>query len=334
MPAVRIDSFINGGDTVGGAAAAARAAEAAGLDGVWCGEVNDDPCIALALASAATERVLLGTGILTAFSRSPMSVAVTAHDLQRVSGGRFALGLGSQIKAHIERRFGMPWGQPVARLREYVEAVRAVWRCWDEGETLDFRGDFYDLTLMTPIFHPPANPYGPPPIFISAVGPRMTAMAGEVADGLFAHGFTTPAYLRDVTIPALGTKRPGFQVVCPVFVATGRDQEAAWRAAETTRAAIGFYGSTPAYRDVLSHHGWDDLHLELHRLTKEGRWADLPKAVPDDVVATFTAVAPFSGLRDELASRFGGVLDRAAIPLPADMDLDERTELVESLRQL
>jgi len=329
-----IDSFINGGDTVVGAAAAARAAEDAGLDAVWCGEVNDDPFLALALGAAATDRVLLGTGILTAFSRSPMSVATTAHDLQRLSNGRFVLGLGSQIKAHIERRFGMAWGKPVARMREHIEAVRAVWRCWDEGETLDFRGDFYNLTLMTPTFHPPANPYGAPRIFVSAVGPKMTAMAGEVADGLFAHGFTTPAYLRDVTIPALGAKRPGFEVVCPAFVATGRDEEAAWKAADRTRAAIGFYGSTPAYREVLAHHGWDELHLELLRLTKAGRWADLPTAVPDDVLATFTAIVPFNGLRDELASRFGGVIDRVAIPLPADMDPDERSELIDSLRTL
>lgn len=332
---MRIDCFVNGGDTARDATWAAVAAEGAGYDGVWIGEVNTDPFLPLAGVAASTERVSIGTGVATAFSRSPMVVAQAAHDLQRLSGGRFVLGLGSQVRAHVERRFGMPFDRPVRRMREYVEAVRAVWRSWDEGEKLDFRGDVYQLTLMTPMFHPPANPHGPPRIFLSAVGPQMTAMAGRHADGLVAHGFTTASYLREVTLPALGSqRRPGFEVMAPVFVATGRDEEAARAAAERYRATIGFYGSTPAYRNVLAHHGWDAMGEELSGLVREGRWGDLPAAIPDEVVDTFVTVATLDDLPAALSARFGGVLDRLAFSLPDDLAPDERAEVVARLRAI
>jgi probable F420-dependent oxidoreductase len=314
---MRIDCFLNGGDTTAGAPDAARAAEAAGVDAAWVGEVNNDPFLAIALAASATERVTLGTGVLACFSRSPMSVAHTAHDLQRLSGGRFVLGLGSQVKAHVTRRYGMQWGKPVARMREYVHAVRSVWRAWDEGEPLDVRGDFYELTLMTPMFHPAPNPHGPPRIFLSAVGPKMTALAGEVADGLFVHGFTTPSYVRDVTIPALGEKRPGFELVAPVFTATGRDEAELERAVATSRSTVAFYASTPAYRGVLEHHGWGDLQGELNGLIREGRWGDLAAAVPQEVLEELVTVAPLDELPAALERRWGGLLDRMSVPLPA-----------------
>lgn len=331
---MRIDCFVNGGqDTTRDATGVAVSAEAAGVDGVWIGEVNTDPFLPLAGVAAATGRVSIGTGIATAFSRSPMSVAQVAHDLQRLSGGRFVLGLGSQVRAHVERRFGMPFDRPVTRMREYVEAVRAVWRCWDDGEALDYQGEIYRLTLMTPMFHPPANPHGPPRIFLSAVGPQMTALAGRLADGLVAHGFTTPTYLREVTLPALGAdRRPGFEVMAPVFVASGRDEEATRAAAERYRATIGFYGSTPAYRRVLAHHGWDDLGEELSALVRQGRWSDLAAAVPDDVLEAFTTIATLDDLPRALHHRFGGVLDRVALSLPDGLTGEERAETITRLR--
>jgi probable F420-dependent oxidoreductase len=336
---VKVDCFINTGDTVSGAAGSARAAEGAGLDAVWCGEVNNDPLLACALAAAATETITVGTGVVAVLARSPMSLAASAHDLARLSRGRFVLGVGSQVRAHVERRYGMPFDRPVARMREYVAALRAIWRCWDEGERLDFRGEFWSHTLMSPVMQPPPNPYGPPPVYLAAVGPRMTELAGETADGLFAHGFTTADYVRDVTLPALDRgrvrgQRPGHRIpiVAPVLVATGRDEDEAARGATATRASVAFYGSTPAYRSVLAHHGWDDLHLDLAALARQGRWAELPDAVDDVVVDAFAVVAPIDRLPAALHERWGGLLDRVAVPLPADLGPDERRDVVERLR--
>ena len=218
----------------------ARTLERRGYDGCWTAEINHDPFLPLTLAAEHTSRVDLGTGIAVAFARNPMTVAQVGWDLQEYSQGRFLLGLGSQIKPHIERRFSMPWDRPVARMREFVAAMRAIWACWRDGSPLRFEGDFYTHSLMTPMFVPPAHAYADPGVFLAAVGDRMTEMCGEVADGLLAHAFSTERYLREVTIPTLtrgleraGRQRTDIEVASPLFVVTGRDE------AELAAAAVG-----------------------------------------------------------------------------------------------
>src|SRR6202048_2995029 len=261
---MRVDANIGGSiDGTGGAELAAVAdqvavAESLGYDGVLSAEVSRDPFLPLLLAADHSRRLSLGTAVAVAFARSPMTIATVANDLQAFSSGRFILGLGSQIKAHIQRRFGMPWSEPAARMREFVLALRAIWASWQDGARLDFRGDFYQHTLMTPMFSPQPNPWGPPPVVLAAVGPKMTSVAAGVADGMIVHGFTTERYLREVTMPLVGTglstsdrTRDDFLVSYPGLVATGgtdRDLEAAVAA---VRQQLAFYGATPAYRAVL-----------------------------------------------------------------------------------
>ncbi|MPY94655.1 MAG: TIGR03617 family F420-dependent LLM class oxidoreductase, partial [Acidimicrobiia bacterium] len=269
------------------AAEDARAAEEVGFDGAWTTENQADPFLPLALAAEHTERLLLGPSVAIAFARTPMTVAYLASDLQRYSGGRFALGLGSQVRPHVEKRFSMPWSRPAARMRDFVLALRAIWGAWEQGEPLAHRGEFYTHTLMTPAFTPPENPYGPPPVLVAAVGPRMTEVAGEVADGLLAHPFLTERYLHDVTVPALeaglarrgdGTTLDDFEIGLSAFVALDEAD------VEAVRRQISFYGSTPAYRPVLDAHGWGDLQTELNALSKQGRWDEMVGLVEDEVL--------------------------------------------------
>ena len=312
---MRVDGGI--GFDLSKAAEAAREAEAAGYDGVWSAETSHDPFLPLLLAAQATERVELGTGITVAFARNPMTVATTANDLQLASGGRFLLGLGSQIKPHITKRFSMPWSRPAARMREFILAMRAIWDGWNTGSRLEFRGEFYTHTLMTPFFDPGPNPHGPPKVFLAAVGERMTEVAGEVCDGLLAHGFTTERYLREVTIPALergmargGRRREDLQISYPGFVVTGDDEKEREQAAEGVRRQIAFYGSTPAYRPVLELHGWGGLQDELNRLSKQGEWAKMGEMVEDDILGTFAVVAPPDEVAGRVRARVGGLVDR------------------------
>jgi len=300
--------------TVGTAAAAA---EDTAYDGVWVAEINHDPFLAALHAADRTSRATVGTGIAVAFARSPMTVAMAADDLQRHSGGRFVLGLGSQIRPHIERRFSMPWSHPADRMREFIQALRAIWRCWAGGEPLQFAGRFYTHTLMTPFFSPGPNPYGPPPVYLAAVGPRMTRVAAQEADGLFVHAFTTPRYLREVTIPAVleglaeaGRRRDEFTVCLPAFVVTGDDESETGAARQRTRAQIAFYGSTPAYRPVLALHGWEDLHTELNARSKQGEWEQMAAAIDDEVLHTFAVVGTPSQVAAALRERFAGLVDR------------------------
>jgi probable F420-dependent oxidoreductase len=310
---MKIDTISNG--PLADAAPAAAAAEAAGYDGVIWPEIAHDPFLPVALGATGTERIELTTGIAVAFARNPMSVAVTANDLHRLSGGRFVLGLGSQIKPHITRRFSMPWSQPAARMREFVLALRAIWGSWQDGTPLRFEGDFYTHTLMTPMFDQGPSEHGTPKVFVAAVGPGMTRVAGEVADGLMAHGFTTPSYLREVTmvhlaegLAAAGRDRSDVEVTVPLMtVVDGPDREAGLRA---TRMQLGFYGSTPAYRPVLEHHGWGDLGDELNRLSKAGDWEKMGEAIDDEVLETFTVVADRDGVAAAVHERFGGIVDR------------------------
>jgi probable F420-dependent oxidoreductase len=307
--------------TVGGlesAAATAAEAEAAGYDGIFTGEVIGDPFLPLALAAGATERVDLGTSIAVAFARSPMAVAYTAHDLQRFSGGRLVLGLGSQVKAHITRRFSMPWGRPVAQMREFVLAMRAAWLCWSNGEPLNFEGAFYRHTLMPPTFMPARHDYGPPAVYLAGVGDGMTRMAGEVADGFLCHGFTTGRWIRERTVPALeegrrraGKPMEGFTVKAAVFLATGSEAEIEAGTA-AIRSHLAFYASTPAYKPLLDLHGWGDLGPELTRLSKEGRWSEMPGLIDDEVVDAFAIVAPLDEVPGKLATRCVGLVDRVS----------------------
>ncbi len=264
---------------LGNVVEAATTLERRGYDGCWTAEINHDPFLPLTLAAEHTNTIELGTSIAVAFARNPMTVANVGWDLQEYSRGRLNLGLGSQIRPHIEKRFSMPWSKPVARMHEFVLAMREIWACWRDGSRLRFEGEFYTHKLMTPMFTPEPHDYGFPKVFIAAVGEAMTEMAGEVADGLLAHAFTTKRYFEEVTTPALmrgmgrsGRDRSDFQVSCPVFVVTGERDADLDAAAVGTRKQIAFYGSTPAYRKVLELHGWGELHEELHRLSLQGDW--------------------------------------------------------------
>jgi probable F420-dependent oxidoreductase len=317
----------------------ARRAEAAAYDGLWLSEVRHDPFLAAALAATVSERLELGTSIAVAFARSPMSTAVLAHDLQALTGGRFVLGLGTQIKAHIARRFSMPWSQPAQRLREYVHALRAIWLAWASGDQLDFAGEFYTHTLMPPMFVPEPHPFGPPPVFLAGVGPALTEVAGEVADGFLPHGFTTERYLRAVTLPALQRGRarsaePGAPIsVCGApMIVTGRTEPERLAAAAAVRAQLAFYGSTPAYRPILELHGWGELGTAQHALSRAGRWADMPALIDDDVLDAFAVVAEPGQVVPELERRFGTVFDRLTLSLPYPVDDDVVDEIASGVR--
>ena len=264
---MKVDASLTG--SLSSAASKAADLEAAGYSGAWTAETSHDPFLPLAVAAANTTEIELGTSIAVAFARNPMLLANIGWDLQALSNGRFVLGLGSQIKPHITKRFSMEWSHPAARMREMIQAVRAIWDTWLNGTPLEFRGEFYRHTLMTPFFTPPASDlgdFGPPRIFLAGVGPLMTEVAGEVCDGFFCHGFTTEKFLREVTIPALeagrakaGKTMDGFEIVGPSFVVTGTTDQQMEQAADAVRKQIAFYGSTPAYRGVLEIHGWGGL---------------------------------------------------------------------------
>jgi probable F420-dependent oxidoreductase len=315
---MKIDGYLV--DDVAGAGAQARAAEADGYAGLFTFEARHDGFLPLAVAAEHTERIELGTSIAIAFSRTPMTLAHLGHDMQVLSGGRFVLGLGSQIRPHIERRYSMPWSRPVARMRELVEAMRAIWRCWNDGEPLDFRGDFYTHTLMTPMFAPPPSPHGPPRVWMAGVGPRMVEVAGAVGDGLICHPLVSGRYLREALVPHLhaGARAAGrdpavLEVAAMAMVATGTTEAEMAEAVAATRAQIGFYASTPAYRPVLDLHGWGDLQPELRRLSKEGEWGAMGDAIDDEVLRTFAVVAEPDGVLPALVERFGEVTDRVGV---------------------
>jgi probable F420-dependent oxidoreductase len=317
-----------------------RKLEAEGYDGLITAEMSADPFFPLLLAAEHTERIELMTSIAVAFARNPMIVAGLSNDLQAYSKGRFILGLGSQIKPHIEKRFSQPWSHPAARMREFILAMRAIWTSWYDGEKLDYRGEFYRHTLMTPMFTPTNNPHGAPRVVLAAVGPKMTEVAGEVADGMIVHAFSTARYLRDVTLPAIesglkksGRARSDFEVCYPTFVVSGRD-EREWEQSRTAIARqLGFYGSTPAYRGVLEAHGWGDLQTELNVLSKRGEWVAMGEAITDEILEEFAIVAEPEKVAGALGARFGGVVDRVVCSVPFADDA-ARLAYMEELRAL
>ncbi|BBY04962.1 LLM class F420-dependent oxidoreductase [Mycobacterium noviomagense] len=318
---------------------AAAALERRGYDGCWTAEVNHDPFLPLVLAAEHTSKIELGTSIAVAFARNPMTVANIGWDLQAYTRGRFILGLGSQIQAHIEKRFSMPWSHPVRRMREFIAALRAIWSAWCDGTPLRFEGEFYTHKLMTPMFTPEPQPYGSPKVFVAAVGEAMTEMCGEVTDGMFAHAFTTKRYLDEVTMPALqrglqcsGRDRSDFQLSCPLFVVTGANEAEFQAAAASTRKQIAFYGSTPAYRKVLELHGWGDLHAELHQLSLRGEWDAMGSLIDDEILNAFAVVAELDKLAEQIRDRCDGLVDRALPSLPPHLPETAIRAVLEELR--
>jgi probable F420-dependent oxidoreductase len=317
---------------------AAVAAEGAGFDGVLVTETRHDPFVALTLAARATERVRLSSAIAVAFARNPMNTAMLANDLQLVSGGRFVLGLGSQVKPHIERRFSMPWSHPAKRMREYVDAVRAIWASWQTGDRLRFEGEFYSHTLMSPVFDPGPNPHGNPPIALAAVGTLMTETAGAVADGFLSHSFTTPRYLHEVSLPALERGRASgdragtpVEVSLPALVAVGSTDAELATAITAIKKQIAFYGSTPAYKGVLELHGWGALADDLHAGSVRREWDAMTSLVSDEVLAEFAAVGSPAEVAEQLRQRFGGVVQRLSFSTPYDVAPEVWPELVAAL---
>ena len=296
------------------------AAERAGADCLWAAETVNDPFLSLALAAEHSQHASLGTAIAIAFARNPMSLAYTTNQLQEFSRGRLIVGLGSQVRAHIERRFSAPWSRPAARMREYVLALRAIWASWNDAVPLDFRGDFYTHTLMTPLFTPKPHAFGPPRVFLAAVGPGMTEVAGEVADGVITHGFSSARYVREVTLPALargleksGRTRADVELTCPGFVAVAEGDDRLEKARAAMRSQVAFYASTPAYLPVLNVHGWGDIQPDLYACAKRGAWEQMADAIDDEMLDTFTIVTTPDALAGEVKARYGGLVDRITV---------------------
>jgi probable F420-dependent oxidoreductase len=317
----------------------ASAAERAGHDGWWAVETQIDPFLACAVAAERTERVEVGTGIAVAFARNPMTIALQANDLQALSRGRFVLGLGSQIRPHITNRYSMQWSKPAARMREFVLAIRAIWNTWATGAPLRFRGEFYTHTLMTPFFNPGPNPHGNPKILLGGVGPLMTEAAGEVADGLLCHPFSTERYLREVTVPALergrakaGKAIEGFEIGGPSLIVARDSEEDIVAGTQFVRQQIAFYGSTPAYRAVLELHGWGDLQDELNTMAQRGEWAKMSELIDDDVLNTFAIIGTPEEAVAEIQRRYGDLVTRITVAVPEDRDTQRWNALLEALR--
>ncbi len=317
--------------------AEAKALEEMGYSGILSAETSHDPFFPLAIAALSTERVELMTSIAVAFARSPMILANIGHDLNAASKGRFVLGLGSQIKPHIAKRFSMPWSSPAARMREFILAMRAIWANWNDKKPLEFTGKFYTHTLMTPFFTPTNTQYGPPKVFLAAVGPKMTEVAGEVADGIIIHAFTTEKYLRETTLPSLergfaraGKKRSDFEISYPVFVVTGKDAKEIDAARVATRRQIAFYGSTPAYRPVLDSIGVGDLQSDLNSMSKQGRWEEMGTLITDEILDAFAVVGEPSSIPGQIKSRYGDIIDRTSAAY-ANIAKADRVKIISEL---
>jgi len=317
-----------------------REIESLGYDAAFSAEISNDPFFPLLLAAEHSERVGLTTAISVAFARNPMTVASLAHDLNQYSGGRFSLGLGSQIQPHITKRFSMPWSKPAARMREFVLALRAIWDCWLEGAELDFRGEFYHHTLMTPMFTPAQRDFPAPQVRVAGVGPLMTEVAGETGDGFIAHGFTSEKYMREVSLPALerglakaGRSRSDFDVSAPIIVASGMDTEAFEMSRQFVKMQLAFYASTPAYKPVLELHGWEDLLPTLNRLSKQGEWQKMGELISDEILETFAIVCEDPGqIAPRFAQRYGDLIDtwQCTVDLP---DREAQSQLLRSLQR-
>ncbi|MGV8882323.1 MAG: TIGR03617 family F420-dependent LLM class oxidoreductase [Rhodoglobus sp.] len=312
---------------------AAASAESTGYDGFFVPELSHDPFIAAAAVADATERVQVGTQIAVAFARSPMTVAHSAHDVQTLSSGRFVLGLGTQVSAHITRRFSMPWSEPARRMSEYLTALKTIWASWRTGERLNFQGDFYTHTLTSPRFIPPVTRFADPAVWLAAVGPRMAQVAGAHADGIVLHGFVTRRYAQQVIAPAFhrGLEESGrdvgdFAVSVPVIAISGSTTEQIEASRTAARSLVAFYGSTPAYREVLAIDGWGDVADELHRLSLQShkdRWLQMGELITEDILSAFAVEAAPEDLPARAAARFAGIATRISLPRPTGVTEDD-----------
>ncbi|MCS6907485.1 MAG: TIGR03617 family F420-dependent LLM class oxidoreductase [Anaerolineales bacterium] len=304
--------------TLSGVPEVARAAEAFGFDALWCPETSHDPFLPGVLIAEHTRYLHFGTAIAVSFARSPTTLAYLAWDLAQFSQGRFLLGLGTQVKAHIERRFGMPWPDSVVgKLREQIQAIRSLWRCWQEGSELNYRGRYHRLTLMSPFFNPGPIPHPDIPILIAGVNPGLARLAGEEADGFFVHPLHSIDYLAQVLLPAIRlgfTKRerenPRFQLCVMAFTATSKQE------AQFVRAQIAFYASTPSYRRVLEHHGWGEVGEKLSALASRARWEEMPALIDETMLETFAVLGEEQSLAEKLRRRYAGLVQRLSLYLP------------------
>jgi probable F420-dependent oxidoreductase len=312
----------------------AQAAEAIGFDAIWTSETQHDPFLPLTHVAAHTSRLHFGTAVAIAFARSPMLVAHTAWDLAKQSDGRFILGLGTQVQAHIERRFGMAWTPPVPRLREYVQAIRAVWTAWQTGNKLNFRGGEYKLTLMTPFFSPEPIDHPNVPIFIAGVGTPLCKLAGEVADGFHVHPYHTRKYLGEIVLPAIAEgarkadrKREAIEIATMAFVALNEDEIAA------QRQQVAFYASTPSYRPVLDLHGWGRVGEELGSLAARGKWGEMPRLITDEMLESFVLIGSWDDIAAKLHAKYDGLLNRVGLYRPYAPGVEDKqwTKLVETM---
>jgi len=334
---MRFDAFGTGGPAT--AAKEARTAEAIGFDAFWAGEVGHDPLLSAGAAIGVTDELLVGTGVLIAFARTPMTTAQAAWDLAASSNGRFILGLGTQVKAHVTRRYGMPWSDPAARMRDFIAATRAILHSYQSGDRLDYAGPYYQHSLLTPFFNPGPIDHPNVEIALAAVGEHMTELAGEVCDGLFLHPFTNVAYMDKVTLPSLErgatradrTGRPW--ILGYALCVVGDTEEEQEHSASRVRQQIAFYASTPTYRDVLDAVGHGDLQGELHALVSQGAWHRLADVITDDVLNHFAARGTLEELPDQIRHRFLGRCHRVAayFPLPTD-DPDRLRSFLEATR--
>ncbi len=315
-----------------------RRLEAKGYAGAFTYEGPHDPFFPLLLAAKASQSIDLYTAVAIGFARNPMILANIGWDLQAVTKGRFLLGLGTQIRPHIEKRFNMPWSKPVTRMKEMVLAIKEIWRTWESKERLDFRGEIYQHTLMTPMFNPGPAEYGPPPIFLAGVGPKMTEACGEVADGFLTHPFSTMRSFEELTLASLGRglekggREPSdLSISMQIMVCTGRNDEEIEAARQSTKQQIAFYGSTPAYKPVLDCHGWGDLQAELNVMTKQGEWGEMNALVTDEIVDAIAVSGPIGEIAAKVRARCQGRADRVSLVAHWTQDPDLWDDVVRAL---
>jgi probable F420-dependent oxidoreductase len=308
----------------------ARKVEAMGFDCLWSSETQHDPFLPLAIAAGTTSRIKLGTAIAVAFPRSPMILAYIAWDLQAASGGRFILGLGTQVKGHNERRFSVKWEAPGPRLREVILALRATWDCWQNGTKLNFKGQFYRFDLMTPFFSPGPIQHPRIPIYIAGVNRYMCGLAGELCDGLHVHPFNSPKYLRELVHPAVeeglaksGRKRSDFTYATSLFAVVGDTEQGLANARQSVKQQIAFYASTRTYEPVLAAHGWQDLTPKLHRKSVEGDWQGMADLITDEMVDTYAVTGSYETIARRIQERYAGLLDRVSLYQPYQPNLGD-----------